>query len=483
MSAAVQQMLAAIPPATLAGTRDTLTDPVKFARRWLLADLWPKQVDVLQSVFTNRRTAVRACHSSGKTYTAAVATLAFLARHREAVVVTSAPTFSQVTKLIWSEIRSLVKRSKYPWPAMPPAAPELRIDEKRYAFGISTRVEGEDEGVRIQGLHSKNILVILDEAPGVDAHITAAAEGMMASGNASMLMIGNPTISSGPFFDAFNKNRSQWACFKISAFDCPNLAGLSIEQLLEMPEEQLRNNPRPYLISKLWVLEQYKKFGKDHPFYTSRVEGDFPTQDEYSLISLAQIERAEKNELQAQPGTKVSGGADCAGPGKCASALVLRRGPRVILDEETTMPDPRGWFATKLEPFMREKDLENVNIDSIGIGYGYYLHLKDLGFPMTPVNVGDAPISKDAAKYSNLKSELYWGLRMHFEQGTVAGLTDETTQGQLLALRFETTPQGKIQMESKDSMERRGVPSPDRAEALMLAYAQVQGDTSVWARL
>jgi hypothetical protein len=129
-------------------------------------------------------------------------------------------------------------------------------------------------------------------------------------------------------------------------------------------------------------------------------------------------------------------------------------------------PDPRGDCVAFLRRY--EDRLSEVNVDSVGIGYNFGLHLEDEGFPVKLVNVGESPTETD--RFANLKAQAYWGLRERFEAGEISGLTDEATISQLAAIRYEPTPRGQIRIESKEELRKRGVKSPDRAEALMLAY-------------
>ena len=110
-----------------------------------------------------------------------------------------------------------------------------------------------------------------------------------------------------------------------------------------------------------------------------------------------------------------------------------------------------------------------MNVDSIGIGYNFALHLQDLGFPIDLVNVGEP--SRDPEKFANAKAEFYWGLRMRFEARDVTALNDELAMSQLAGIRNQHNPRGQIQIESKEEARKRGVKSPDRAEAIMLAFA------------
>lgn len=170
---------------------------------------------------------MKACHASGKTFVAAVAVLWWVTRFPDGIVVTTAPTWTQVERVLWGEIHRAAQRSRIKYPALNQT--ELKLGPGNYAIGLST-----NEGVRFQGFHGDHILIILDEAPGVLPEIYEAIEGIRAGGDVRVLALGNPTIASGPFHDAFTANRDLWRTFTISAFDTPNLAGLSLPDVLAL---------------------------------------------------------------------------------------------------------------------------------------------------------------------------------------------------------------------------------------------------------
>jgi phage terminase large subunit len=461
--------------------------PNRFIKGFLRTDLWLKQREIVHSVFTHPRTSVKACHASGKTHVAAAIALAFLTRFTEAVVVSTAPTWPQVEKLLWGEIHKLIKQSLYPFPK--PLTTEIKLGPRRYAYGVSTNVEKGDEGVKVQGIHAANVLIIVDEAPGVDPKILDALEAALSAGNAHILEIGNPTVPSGPFADTFGRHRKLWNTFTISAFDTPNLAGLTLADLYRMEKEnpdELKNNVVPYLITRQWVLDTAKKFGENGMYYVSRVEGEFPEQSEDSLFSIRALENARDFKpgyltadtlMTAPAGALLQGGLDVAGPGEADTVLVLRDGPNVVFKKAFHKPDPRGDVAAELLPF-KEK-LSNINVDTAGIGWYMYLHLNDLGIPCTPCNVGERE-GVDLEKYINKKSQYYWGLGERVREGDIGGLDDEQIQ-QMSTIRYEHTSRGQVQIESKEDMVARGVPSPDEAEAVMLAFAD--DGLGVWDKL
>ena len=90
-------------------------------------------------------------------------------------------------------------------------------------------------------------------------------------------------------------------------------------------------------------------------------------------------------------------------------------------------------------------------------------------FRVQAVNVGQAAM--DSERFVNLKAELFWGVRMRFESCDVAGLMDDKTIAQLASIRYQHNARGQVVIESKEEARKRGVRSPDRAEAMMLAFA------------
>jgi phage terminase large subunit len=139
--------------------------------------------------------------------------------------------------------------------------------------------------------------------------------------------------------------------------------------------------------------------------------------------------------------------------------------------------DTRGQVVKFLNQFRSRLAL--VLVDGIGVGHNFGLHLRDCRFPVELVNVAMPCESKPrwgendpARRFVNLRACYFQALADAFERDQVEGLTDETTIGQLAGLLYEFDSQGRIKIESKEKARERGVPSPDRADALMLALCK-----------
>jgi superfamily II DNA or RNA helicase len=193
------------------------------------------------------------------------------------------------------------------------------------------------------------------------------------------------------------------------------------------------------------------------------------------LTQVVRLEAATRRPA-VDRGGRLTAGLDVAGPGEDETALVIAEGEGIVGQHAWTDQDPRGAVVAALAPYRQRLDV--VNVDAAGIGYFLAKHLQDLGFPVRPVNVGER--ATDRERYANLKAELYWGRRQRFQAEEVAGLTDERTIGQLAGIRYRHTARGQVEIERKEDARKRGVKSPDRAEAVMLALARVTSTQMLW---
>jgi hypothetical protein len=467
----------------LKSARKIFRDPVLFASHLLGVDLWEREIEILRSIERHRRTAIKACHGVGKTFTLAVAALWWLARYRDGVVLTTSPTLRQVRTQLWKEIHRLAEQARNPYPKLKTTELPFR-DDHNFAIGFST-----NQAENFQGYHGKHVLIIADEAPGITAEIWDAVAGTMAGGIVHIVMAGNPTVPWGAFFDAFTKERGLWQGFTIDAFDSPNLRGLNLDQLLGLDPAEggpLDNNEFPFLVTKRWVYEQHQSWWHGNesasPNWLSRVLARFPDQAEDALIKLNWLERAKQRTLEdpSAGNAPLFAGVDVGG-GQAETVVYVcefsNGRPRIVAMGAWRGPDTRGQVVRFLNEFRSR--LAVVYVDSIGIGHNFGLHLRDCRFPVELINVALPCESKPhlgendpARRFVNLKACFYQTLADTFERDQVDGLTDEETIGQLAGIRRELDSQGRLKIESKESARARGLPSPDRAEALMLALCK-----------
>jgi phage terminase large subunit len=450
--------------------------PAWWVKNYLGDDLWDKQIQIINSVRDYLRVAVPSCHGVGKSFIAARTALWFLTCFPDSIVVTTAPTYRQVRNILWAELRSAWANAKVPLTAVPPNTTDLRISDKWFAFGFST-----NDPNAAQGIHGKYILVIMDEAAGVDKNIWTAIEGILTHDMCRLLTIGNPTDPTSEFYRECRSPSTK--TIPISAFDSPNFTEFGITPMdiadgSWLQKIEGKTLPRQFLTSPGWVAERLKKWGQDSPMYQARVLGQFPDQDEFTLLPLSWIEAAMANTLAPSEPTHIS--CDVARYGSNETVYGLRKGPhyRMLDAVRGKKTNEVGDDCIK---FAQMHAAQSIKLDSAGLGVGVEDHIfrersemEEAGTP-TPwvvdgVNVGTA--SSEPERFLNLRAEAYWGMRERLEEnGLDLDPDDDELAAQLSNLKWKITPQGKIAIESKEDMLKRGIPSPDRADSVMLAYA------------
>ncbi len=454
----------------------SLADPVWWMREVLGCEPWPVQAEIAEAVRDNRRVAVPSCHSAGKSFISARIALWWLFCNPGSLVITTAPTHRQVRDVLWREIRQAYAKAKTPLGGnLPPSEPRLAIRDGWLMIGFST-----DDPDRFQGFHAPKLLVVADEAPGIPQQIWEGIEGVLASGDARLLAIGNPVEPSGPFYEMC-KPGSGARRIPISAFNTPNFTAQGITQrdiASGAWRRKAGGSPYPMLVAPDWVADRYQRWGPTSPMYLSRVLGEFPQSATDALIHLAWVEaaqqryedeRAQRQEShERETGLTVLAG-DLSRFGEDETVCVLRRGHRAELlwtsSQEDTM-QTAGRFAAS----MREVRPDVTVLDEIGVGAGVVDRLQELRIgKVRGLNSGAQPT--DTEQFANARAEWWWGLRELFERGEIAIPPDEELAAQLTSIKYKFQSNGKVLIESKDDMKKRGLSSPDRADTLMLAFA------------
>ncbi len=439
-------------------------DPALWVREVLGHEPWQKQVEILESVRDNKVTAVKSCHAAGKSHVAACAALWFLYTHPRSLVITTAPTDRQVTGILWKEIRTSHQRAKVPLQGNC-LNQELKLENDWWAVGFTAPEYSAD---KFQGFHAVYILVIADEASGISEDIFDAIDGVLTSDESRLLMIGNPTNPAGRFFKEFAGGMGA-SKISISAFDTPNFTryGLAEQDILDgtWKEKVTGPLPAPYLVTPGWVADRVKRWGPESPLYKSKVLAQFPLSGADTLIPLHHIEAAIERTIE--PGPPVELGVDVARFGSDETVIFCRYGNHARIHKVLPMSDTMETAGAVIQA-IRETGATLAKIDSIGIGAGVFDRLNEQGIPVQEMQSGMA--AKDKERFANARAEWWGELRTRFEEGEIDIPDDETLVSQLSAIRYKVNSRGQIQIESKDDMKRRGMASPDRADALMLVF-------------
>ena len=439
-------------------------DPAWFIRNILGDRPWKKQLEIIEAVQNNKEVAVASCHAAGKSWLSARAVLWFSHCMEMSRTVTTAPTFDQVRDILWQEIRQAHANAIHPLGSKI-LETRLELAPNWFATGRST-----NDANRFQGAHSSKgrILVIADEASGIDSDIWVGIDGILTSEDSHLLAIGNPTEPSGEFFEMFK--RPGVVKIHISAFDTPNFTAYNIT-LEDIRSDEWKSKiigplPAPWLITPEWVADKYQKWGEDSTLWISRVLGKFPRKSTDTLIPLSWIERAQKHRIEPKEPAIVS--ADIARMGSDETVIGIRRGSVIRIHKITHQEDTMITTGRVIQALNDSKASE-ARIDADGLGAGVYDRLIEQKKPAIEMRSGFA--ANDSEHYANTRAEWWFGLRSRFETGDIDLDEDEELAYQLSNLKYKINSRGQIVIESKEDMKKRGLHSPDRADMVMMAFA------------
>ncbi len=474
-------------------SRDTGTTPVGFVRDVLGEAGMPysKQVEMLEAVVVHRRVSVVGANGSGKDWAAARTVLWWLETRPEATVLVTGPTQRQVEEIVWQQMR-LAHAAGEDRLSGKMLTAKYRIDDKRFAIGFST-----NKACNIQGFHSPELLVIVTEAHAMPQSQMDAIKRLHPN---RLLLVGNAMSLDGEFYESHHSKRARYHRIRISAYDTPNFTG--------------ENGGVPGMITPEDAEELALDWSEDHPAYVSAVLAQFPDAQEDSLVGRDAVEAAmERGEGQPTPpapqpegegsqthlspgertargsaagegepgddpdaGMPVYVGVDVARFGFDKSAICVRRGQRVLgLRSFQGMDTMR--LVHEILLTVEQTGAEAIFVDEGGVGGGVVDRLKEIGAPVYGKHFGGK--APHRTRFYNMRSEFFWELRLLLNDGLVALPRDEELAGQLLSLRYDVSSSGQVRLQGKKEMRKRGLPSPDKADALALAFL-VPPSLGIW---
>lgn len=441
-------------------------DPVTWAEEVLQVTLWSAQKEILMSLVHNKKTAVKSCHSIGKTFISAVAACWWVSTRPNSMVRSTAPTYRQVHELLWEEIRKfhaqfgLVGRI-------------TQSDEwKRDLYGTEVQVgsgskpaDGDIHG--FHGVHRPDgVLVILDEACGVPDTLFTAADAITTGIHDRVLAVGNPDDPATEFGRIFKEDKVDegtglplWNLLTVSAFDTPRFTG-------EVVPRVVRDN----LLDPDWVRQRRSEWGEDSSRYKSKILAEFPDQSDDAFFSQHAIDVAHSTEIEPNDDYIILG-VDIAGHGEDDSVIYMNRGGHIrkyaSWNDGNTMATARLIMKHALASGAHE-----VRIDGSGLGAAVVDALSEMPdfekIVWWKVVGGNMPLDPNA--HLNARAEQFDFLRKGMELGTIdLDPEDKAVTEQMLAIKYTITNRGAIQIENKRDMRKRGVKSPDELDAVVYA--------------
>ena len=492
-------------------------DPVGFVRDVLgeAGIPYSKQIEMLEAMIDRRRVSVVGANGSGKDWTAARAVLWWMETQENPKAVVTGPTQRQVEDVVWHEMREAY--------AVAPErlggkmlASKYRLDDNRFAIGFST-----NKACNIQGFHAQNLLVVVTEAHAMPQDQMDAIKRLHPT---RLLLVGNAMSLDGEFHDSHHAKRHIYRRIKISAYDTPNFTGenggvpaaITPEDVEELALDWSEDHP--FYASA--VLAEFPDAQEDSLVGREAVEAAMRRGE--AAMQRGEADRASAGEedpasvVPAEAGTSQPGVADdchsersAAEPRNLsgADAAVDERSPRDVSAPLNMTPlDPRlpvyigvdvgrfgfdksaicvrqGERVFDLRSFAKmdtmrlvhevlrtieEWKAEAVFVDEGGVGGGVVDRLRELGAPVYGVHFGGR--APHRTRFFNMRSEFFWELRMLLNDGLLALPRDEELAGQLISLRYDVSSSGQVRLQGKKEMRKRGLPSPDKADALALAF-------------
>ena len=306
----------------------------------------------------------------------------------------------------------------------------------------------------VAGMHNKGkrLLIVFDEASGIADSIWEAIEGAQTDKDTQIwwLCFGNPTRNTGRFYECFGRYRHRWHHFNV---DSRTAAASNKEQIQQ------------------WVDD----YGEDSDFVKVHVRGVFPSSSDLQFIPRATVDQAVSRSMPHVDYTKMVAiiGLDVARFGNDAAVMWTRFGLDARSMQKKLYRGLDGHeLGAKVAEYYNELRAMGVrkiviNVDVGGVGASPVDWLRHNGYDVNAINFGSDATNK--ARYRNLRAEMWGRMREWLAVGCIPD--DDDLISDLTGIEYGYTPINQIYLEKKEDMKKRGLPSPDNADALALTFA------------
>lgn len=390
----------------------------------------------------------------GKTTWLAAMILWYITCFPSALIPCTAPKSDQLRDILWKEAGKIADRSKFKDHYIIQNDLIFLKDAKETnrAIARTALVNPGGESETLRGFHDKHMMICVDEATGVPDEVFKPLEGTLTEPCNFIVMISNATRTAG---FAYNSHRGLdkdlWIRLKWNGEDSP-------------------------LVSDVQVERMKRKYGENSNQYRIAVKGEFPIDSEDTLIPIAWVEKAIERGREVDPDEykmyPIIVGQDCSGMGKDSSVIVVRQGAYIheikVFDGARDTTEQAFWLLRVMD----EYDAIAGYVDVIGVGLGVYNQAKRQNSRVYAVNVAN---SARKEHYHRLRDELWFKGREWFQNNLFVISPDidmyivEDFKFQMSSPTFDgQRVDGKTKVESKISMKKRGISSPDMADALCL---------------
>jgi hypothetical protein len=421
-----------------------LTKPDLYAKDRLGMSLHPKQAAVLRALFKKHNYVSFLCSNEvGKTTHVAAPAILYALEILGAQAISTAGVWMQVAQQLVPALK--MQAHKFPdWDFQDSGIKIAGID--RYV-GFSTRHEGF-----AQGFHRKEgmpLVAIVDEAAAVENSVISGVEER-CNPDYFMLM-GSPLDPVGTFYRSGTDLAKFYCHHSLNQTECLTTNG--------------------YWIDPATIERKVAKWGRDNPLVRSNIFGEWPDHVEGALLSIGEFTAClewSRTATWHNDGTRHAFLDFAAGRAK--NVFAVRIGNRVWIEKKWTDFNTMaavGDFLVVFRKLQREFGLlpEECEGDADGLGKPMIDRLKEAGFNLQEFRGGRAPRYDD--DYNNAISEAWGEGAGKIKKKEIIIPDDLDFRGQILGRKLKRNSSGKFQLESKEDMAKRGLESPDEADAIL----------------
>lgn len=468
-------------------------DPLGYTRDVLGITLTPPQVRVVERMLSERRVLVSSGHSVGKSLLAACLVCWFFDTRSIGIVLTTAPTKRQVETILWKEVRTLRRRAGLPDQFAGPRAPHLFAAPDHYAMGFTAR-----DANRFQGHHSPGgLLVIFDEAEGLDDAEFYRALKTMLDRDSYFLAIYNPTGGSGTPTHLAEQQADEQGLYARDCLSClehPNVISQEAGGDVLIPGAIDREQLLAMLLEDSVVLGETDPEAPGDVRLAGRRFRAGPIAGARCLGRRADVAVATvwweelwrltlANRTPINPLWPVVVGCDVARFGDDQTAIVVRKGVCAMHAETHAKLTSTAVAMRCKEICHRFKDDHNperripVLVDDTG-GFGGGVVDQAGDYHFVGINASRKPMNP--ARYVNTRAELWFMLReAAMQRDRLTALIDlsrldvaiqKRLKMELIATRYKVNRKNQYEVLSKEDTKQLLGRSPDLADAMNLAF-------------
>jgi phage terminase large subunit len=432
---------------------------------------WERQLDMCKLVLRHRTAVIVSGNSLGKSYWLSGMALWWLYTRPRSLVISTAPTHTQLSSVLWKYIRSAHANSRIPLggrvtQGINVSPQTLRLSDDWACYGISSTATE-----KMSGYHSPNLLVIGDEASGISESVYEALDSLVYK---KAILVGNPLRNYGRMYDLYHKALvmpgSDIGTMRISSFESPDI-----------------NNATSSigLANKDWLEDMRGKYGEGSLWWRTHVLAEFPDSSEDTLVPSHWLDLCDCRPVRGGP-TRIA--IDIAGGDGGDRTVIVVRDDNCLLEMSASNTWSFEETATRVASYAKIHTVHPGRIiyDQTGIGADFGNRLGGVGLIGCRGFMG----AKGAKlrTFGNLRSASGWAMRrrldpdrfdgkpqsgekIHQQQFSIPREILSQIREEFAGVRYFLNKSGGIQLESKERYKERLGKSPDLFDACLISFA------------